>query len=134
MKIKHIKGQQVEIPTASTADIAFLLIIFFMVTTVFRSDSGLKIILPEAEAARKIPARNISHLWVSNEGVVAVDDNVIPMEKVHSALQIKFQANPNIIVSVQMDKDTPYKILDKVFDELQTAKTLKVNLATKRKG
>lgn len=39
--------QEAEIPTASMADIAFLLIIFFMTSTVFMREKGLKIALPE---------------------------------------------------------------------------------------
>ncbi|MAR45534.1 MAG: hypothetical protein CME03_05335, partial [Gemmatimonadaceae bacterium] len=43
-----------EIPSSSLADIAFLLLIFFMVTTVFQADRDRPIIWPEAEAAEKI--------------------------------------------------------------------------------
>ncbi|MGB9590400.1 MAG: ExbD/TolR family protein, partial [Candidatus Hydrothermia bacterium] len=47
---KREREEEAEIPTASMADIAFLLIIFFMVTTVFAREKGLKLLLPERQA------------------------------------------------------------------------------------
>jgi biopolymer transport protein ExbD len=58
-----------EIPTASTADIAFLLILFFMVTTVFRATKlNLRITIPEARSTERIlMRRNISYIWVDED-------------------------------------------------------------------
>ena len=57
-----------EIPSSSLADIAFLLLIFFMVTTVFRTDSERPIEWAQAEATQKIDekAKNILNVWVDD--------------------------------------------------------------------
>ena len=51
-----------EIPTSSMADIAFLLLIFFLVTTVFPKDKGLSIVLPEPGEEAQVSQKNILHL------------------------------------------------------------------------
>jgi biopolymer transport protein ExbD len=54
-----------EIPTASMADIAFLLLIFFLTTTVFEEEKGLPIVLPEAAAMEQaVSQKNIIHFLV----------------------------------------------------------------------
>uniref|UniRef100_A0A7C4U8K3 Biopolymer transporter ExbD n=1 Tax=candidate division WOR-3 bacterium TaxID=2052148 RepID=A0A7C4U8K3_UNCW3 len=133
MKIKFREEEKATIPTASTADIAFLLIIFFMVTTTFRQDTGLKIILPEAEAAKKIPTKNLSRIWISEEGIVSIDDVLVPIPKISQIMSKKKQINPDIIISVQCDKSTRYTDVEKVFNQLVEAGLLKISLATERK-
>ena len=65
-----------DIPTSSLADIAFLLLIFFMVTTVFRTDKEQDIIWPQAEATEKIDekTKNILNIWVERDGSVWIND------------------------------------------------------------
>ena len=65
------------IPTASTGDIAFLILIFFMSTSMFAKEKGLKIVLPEPtppgeESAVKIPPENLLHVDVDPQGQVQV--------------------------------------------------------------
>ena len=58
-----------EIPTASMPDIIFMLLIFFMVTTVLREFSGLPIEIPKAKRIEKLKSRrHTSHIWISKEG------------------------------------------------------------------
>ncbi len=133
MNIKFREEGKVTIPTASTADIAFLLIIFFMVTTTFRQDTGLKIVLPEAEARKKIPTKNLSRVWISETGIVSIDDVLIPIPKISQIMMKKKQINPDIIISVQCDKNTKYTDVEKVFNQLVEAGLLKISLATEKK-
>ncbi|MDI6839763.1 MAG: biopolymer transporter ExbD [bacterium] len=123
------------IPTCSMADISFLLIIFFMCTVVFRAERGLRVTLPLAAATKKIPSRNIAHVWVSSEGAISIDDNIVKSDYVSLIMIRKVTTNPDIIVSILMDKDTEYGILSDIFDQLKEAKALKVSLSTlKEKG
>jgi biopolymer transport protein ExbD len=61
-----------EIPSASMADIAFLLLIFFLVTTVFPKDRGLPIVLPEAQEEVEVSQRNILHIDIMTNGTVQI--------------------------------------------------------------
>jgi len=61
-----------EVPTSSMADIAFLLLIFFLVTTVFPKDKGLAIVLPEESETVEVNQKNILHIVIQPNGVVEV--------------------------------------------------------------
>jgi len=75
MRFAKKKEDAASIPTASMADIAFLLILFFMVTTVFRAETGIPVKLPTAEMGRKLPNKGIVHIYASNSGNISINDN-----------------------------------------------------------
>ena len=63
-----------EIPTSSMPDIIFMLLIFFMVTTVLREYSGLPISLPKAKRIEKLKSkRHTAHVWVSKDGLISIE-------------------------------------------------------------
>ncbi|NIP78095.1 MAG: biopolymer transporter ExbD, partial [Gemmatimonadetes bacterium] len=51
-------------PTSSMADIAFLLLIFFLVTTIFDEEKGLSIVLPEQGEEAEVSQKNVLHLTI----------------------------------------------------------------------
>jgi len=122
------------IPTSSMADIAFLLLIFFMVSTVFVRYRGLPVILPDAEKTQKIETkRNITHVWASPAGQVMIDDMVVKdMPTLMGVVAKKMQENPRIIVSIKADERAPYGVISDVMEELRRAGALRINFATKR--
>jgi len=129
----HREKVSASIPTASMADIAFLLLIFFMVTTTFRAETGLRVIIPQVEAAEKMPARNLTHIWISTNGLVSIDDALIPTERISDIMTRKRQINPDIIVSVKCDKATGYKFVEDVLNEFVEASVLRIHLAARKK-
>ena len=77
MKLKRKTKLKSEIPTASMPDIIFMLLIFFMVTTVLREYSGLPISLPKAKRIEKLKSkRHTSHIWVSKDGLITIQDRL----------------------------------------------------------
>ncbi|MEO0081108.1 MAG: biopolymer transporter ExbD [candidate division WOR-3 bacterium] len=130
-RIAHRRSSQPEIPTASTADVAFLLIIFFMVSTVFRQSRGLKITLPEAEATERIlKRRNVASVWVDRTGKMTVDDNLVTPAIVTSVMAEKVIDNPDLVVTVQADRDVSYGYVTDILEALKDARALKVTFAT----
>ena len=77
MELRRKAGTGARIPTSSMADIAFLLIVFFMVTTIFKLEQGLAITLPRSTAGEKIPKENVAHIWIDRTGIISIDDLVI---------------------------------------------------------
>jgi biopolymer transport protein ExbD len=121
------------IPTSSMADIAFLLLIFFMVTTVFRVYHGLDILLPRAEATQKIETkRNLCHIWVNTRGQVSIDDMLVEVPMVYPVVLEKMRDNPRIIISMKADKMAKFGVLSNVMEELKRAQALRINFATDR--
>ncbi|MGH7476845.1 MAG: ExbD/TolR family protein [Longimicrobiales bacterium] len=123
-----------EIPTASMADIAFLLLVFFLVTTVFDEERGLPIVLPEAQEEIEVPQRNILHLVVRPDGVVEVKRGESPQIQLAQASEIgtiwRFEVarNENLIAAVRTYPDAPYNHMVNVLDELQGAGAERISL------
>jgi biopolymer transport protein ExbD len=125
-----------EIPTASTADVAFLLILFFMVTTVFRATAlNLKLTLPKAKSTERILIRrNITHVWVDNNGRVFIDDSLVPKERVSTKMTPKIADNPELVTILNIDENIEYGTVDVVLDQLKEARAFKITFATEFGG
>ena len=121
------------IPTASMADISFLLLVFFMVSTVFVRYRGIPVALPEAEKIEKLEMRrHVTSIWVSNQGVVNIDDATVALDQVGPLVHAKLSANPRLIISVKADADAEFGLLSDVLQELRKVEALRVNFATRR--
>ena len=134
MRFERKSRVRQSIPTSSMADIAFLLLVFFMVSTVFVRYRGLSVMLPDAEKTQKIETkRNITHIWASPAGEVMVDDMLVKdMPTLMRVVANKMQENPRIIVSIKADRYAPYGVISDVMEELRRAGALRINFATKR--
>lgn len=130
-RIAQKKASQSEIPTASTGDIAFLLIIFFLVGTTFRVTGGFKVVLPTAESTERIlKKRNAENVWIDKSGRISVDDNLVMPAGVASVMAEKVIENPDVVVVLQADKDVPYGFVTDVLEALKDARALRVTFAT----
>ena len=123
-----------EIPTASMADIAFLLLVFFLVTTVFDEEKGLRIVLPEPQAEVEVSQKNVLHLLIQSNGLVQIKRGESPQTTTEPAANIgsiwrqEFAANPNLIAAVKTAPNAPYRFMIDVLDQLQAAKADKISL------
>lgn len=121
------------IPTASMADISFLLIIFFMVSTVFVRYRGLAVELPDAQKIEKLESRrNVTGIWIDRQGKISVDDQPVPLDQVAKLFNDKMRANPRLIVSIKSDEQAQFGLVSDVLEELRRAEALRVNFATDR--
>ena len=122
-----------EIPSSSLADIAFLLLIFFMVTTVFQADRDRPIEWPEAEAAEKIDEKqkNILNIWMEQNGTVFMNDQPFAMEDVSAYVAPLYAASERaLVISIRGDRDVPYVHMDLLQKELVAAGVVRVVFAT----
>lgn len=123
-----------EIPTASMADIAFLLLIFFLVTTIFEEERGLPIVIPEQQEEVEVSQKNILHIIIRPDGLVDLRRGESPQVQTinHQELQAIWQRevtnNPNIIAAVKTHPDAPYRHMVNVLDELQSAGADRISL------
>jgi biopolymer transport protein ExbD len=122
-----------EIPSSSLADIAFLLLIFFMVTTVFRTQADRQIEWPQAAATEQIDEKrdNILYLWVERSGEVWINDRLIPMENVQAVVQpLWLDSGQRLLISLRADAQTAYRFVDQVQEQLQRAGAVRVVFGT----
>ena len=128
-KRKNARGSS--IPTASTGDIAFLLLIFFMVTTIFIKETGLVVDLPRAEAGEKVKQDLVSNIFISRRGLISIDDMLVRPQDVSALMGQKISTNPSLIVAFKADKETPYKVVSEVMEELKEVNALRVSFNSK---
>ena len=122
-----------QIPSSSLADIAFLLLIFFMLTTVFRREQERPIEWPEAEATQQIDETrdNILYVWVERNGDVWINDRLIPMGNVADVVGPAWQqSGQRLIISLRADSEAPYQYIDLVQEQLKSAGAVYVVFAT----
>lgn len=123
-----------EIPTASLADIAFLLLIFFLTTTVFNEERGLPIVLPEAQEEQEVSAKNLLFLLVQPDGRVVVrrgeaeQEQVVSHRQVEGIVRQELAGNPNLITAIQTHPDAAYRHMVNVLDELKLAGAERISL------
>ena len=121
-----------EIPTSSMPDIIFMLLIFFMVTTVLREYSGLPVNIPKAEKIEKLKGkRHTAHIWVSKEGLISINDRLFAVEDVAKIMYDKRVSDPQVIVSLKADEDAKMGLISSIHEELREADALKLNYSTK---
>ncbi len=119
------------IPTASMPDIIFMLLIFFMVTTVLREFSGLPVNLPKAVRIEKLKSKNhTSHIWVSKEGLISIEDKLYKTENIRHIMYDKRAADPQLIVSLKADEQSRMALISSIHNELRKADALALNYAT----
>ena len=126
--IKREKTNNTEMPLASLADIAFLLLIFFLVTTTIDVDTGIGLTLPDGKET-PIPAKNIANLLINQEGEILLDDETIQINELNRLARQRLTDNPNLIFSVKTDKKTKYSIFIQVLDELKIANASRISIA-----
>jgi biopolymer transport protein ExbD len=124
------KETDVEIPSASLADIVFLLLIFFLVTTSIDTEKGLDLVLPPpGDTEVKIPKKNIANLFVNAEGMAMLDNEIVEIRDISRIIKDKLFENPLLIVSLKTHKDSEYDAYIRVLDELKDAGATRISIA-----
>lgn len=125
------KRAEPEIPTASMADIAFLLIIFFLVTTSFNQEMGIGLTLPPWSESDVLQVRkkNMLNIWVNAAGEILLADEIVSMRQIEPEVRRRVLENPLLIVSLKADRDTNYDMFIQVLDQVKLAEAPKISLA-----
>jgi biopolymer transport protein ExbD len=123
-----------QIPTASMADIAFLLLVFFMVTTIFRLEEGIPITFPEAEQTEQVPIEKVCHIWMNEQGLIVINDAVVTLNQVEGIISQKIAANPALIVAFNVDEKTKYRLVSDVIEKLKRVNALRVSFTARKES
>jgi biopolymer transport protein ExbD len=118
------------IPTGSMGDIVFLLLIFFMATTIFKMEEGLRITLPRAESGIRVPRENTTHIWVNQAFEITIDDAYLTLDQMEQVLVQKIRETPQLLVGVNIDSSLPYKQVDVVLRAMRRVNALNVSFTS----
>ena len=122
-----------EIPTGPMSDISFLLVVFFMVTTVFVVYRGFPVNLPRAETVEALKQRrNIASVWIAPNGRIMVDEFDVSLNDVGNVVAQKLRENPRIVIQIKSDEGTPYRLVSGVIEELRRVNAVRVSFIAKK--
>lgn len=140
---KSAKTKQ-DVPTSAMPDVVFMLLIFFMVTTVLREvELKVQVNYSEAENIEKIEQKRlVSYVYIGPERLgpgrvgetkVQIDDAIVDdIKAIRTIMYDKLLEQPRLIVSLRIDKDSDFGLITDVTQELRHAGTLRINYSTKR--
>ena len=135
MLAKKKQRREAEIPTSSMADIAFLLLIFFLVTTTIDVDTGIGMTLPpeldEEVEPPPVKERNMLTILINAQGQVLLEDlpssvaqirNEVRTHVANFGQDARYSEDPNrAVVSIKTDRQTPYNLYIETMDEVWMA-------------
>ncbi|WMN59638.1 biopolymer transporter ExbD [Pseudoalteromonas xiamenensis] len=130
-RLQHrLESQDKGIDMSPLIDVVFILLIFFIVTTVFVRETGVEVDKPQSMTASQIPSRVIL-LGITAQGQVFYDGANIGVAGIRATLQ-PLLAQDDKPVLLQVDKTVPTSLLVQVMDEAKLAGAAAVSIATKQ--
>jgi biopolymer transport protein ExbD len=136
MRLRATHEGRAVIPTASMADIAFLLIIFFMVTFTSEVDRA-QVTLPKTELRFEVP-RQAAYVSVTENGIIKVSNGeelsvvVSGVEDVLSFAAGVVSTDPSKAFVIKADTNVPYRTIDRIIDSLKQAKVTVIYLLSQQ--
>jgi len=134
MKLVKRSRVESEIPNSSMSDVAFLLLIFFLVTTIFNLERGLDLTLPNSEAApKRISKENVCEILIEANGRITLDKEEIVLAQIEDVIRRRALENDKLICVIETSPRAYYGIMVDVLDELRLAEARKITLRTGKK-
>lgn len=127
--IKRKRAELKQIPSASMADIAFLLLVFFLVTTTISMDKGLGLVLPAVGEELEVNPKNITNLLIDPTGRVLLDEELVPLNQLRGKVRTMLNQNSKLIVSVKTAPQTKHQHYVDVIDQLKQAGATRISIA-----
>ena len=118
-----------EIPTSLMADIAFLLLIFFLVTTTIDMDKGLGMVLPAEGEEMENNKKNILNCLINSTGNVLLGGEAVDIKNLARAVRQKIAQNDKLVISVKAHNASRYEDYVRVIDQLKQANATRISIA-----
>lgn len=131
MALRRRQKAAPEIPTGSMADIVFLLLVFFLVTTTMNQDKGIGMQLPPQGESKKIQKKNICNIWVNVNGEILINlSDAVPLSQLRADIERRMAENDKLIISLKADEETSYDKFIDVLDEIKLTGAERISLAS----
>lgn len=121
---------------SSMSDINFLLLIFFLVSTMFAVEKGLPMALP-GQQSRSVRLRRENVMTIqafANGSVVIRETGPVLIRDIRAIVESRLILNPNLVVVIETHPDAEYGIMINILDELRLANADRISLRTMRAG
>ena len=128
---KKRPGYQIQAPLTSLIDIVFMLLIYFLLTTNFMVDEGIKIKLPQARAAAPQTRQEIT-VYVDREGRTFMKNKPVTQDMLFKELKKMIGGQKDRLVVVKADRSVILNKAVKVMDLAKAAGAARLCLATEK--
>lgn len=121
------KGKKKRLESADSgalSDLAFLLIIFFIVIAVFNVNKGFMLSLPKKNSTKIVNTEDIIKVDLSQNGTISSGGNVLTLEELEMEIKTLLNAQPNLTFLLRIDPEVPYQ---NVVSIIEIVRTLKVD-------
>ena len=125
----QLEGNKPEISMAPLIDVVFLLLIFFVVTTIFPDDKGIVVNKPETETSQTISQKSIT-IYINEKNEIYFKDSLIELTDVKRVVTNQLAMKPGIGVILKVDKKATTETMIKVMDASKQAGVHNVGIAT----
>jgi biopolymer transport protein ExbD len=122
---------QIQVPLTSLIDIVFLLLVYFLLTTNFMVDEGIKVKLPQAQAAAPQTQQEIT-VYVDKEGRSFLINQEISLDLLFKRLKEMIGEQEDRLVVVKADRSVILNKVVKVMDVAKSAGAGRLCLATEK--
>jgi biopolymer transport protein ExbD len=134
-KLQARSRPSTEFSSGAMSDIAFLLLIFFLVTTIFALEQGIPMALPGQQSTDiKVKRKNILTVRAFANGSVTVDDDPVLVEDIQNIIERRLAKNEKLIIVIETHPDAEYGIMVDILDELRLARARTISLKTMSGG
>lgn len=125
-----------ELNLSSMSDINFLLLIFFLVSTMFAVEKGLPMALPgKGSKTVRLKRDNVLNVQAfANGSIVIRDVGPVSIDEIKSVIERKLALNPKLVIVIETHPDADYGIMIDILDELRLARATKISLRTLKLG
>jgi len=125
--LRKRKRVGIRVDMTPMVDVAFLLLIFFMVTTVFRRPLAMEMNLPEPGATVKIKESNVMTVYINEDGTMTYDVGKrglqpLTWDDLRETLVLENDYNPDLVVLVKVDRKAKYDNMVNMLDTLDEAR------------
>lgn len=133
-KHKRKRRLSIRIDMTPMVDVAFLLLTFFMLTTVFSKPQTMEINLPPDETKVEVAESNLLTLRIASDGGIFWNMGTEAPKKIAFAelrglLLERSRTNPKLITLVKVDRESTYNMMVDIMDELNLANITRFSLA-----
>ena len=122
---------QLQAPLTSLIDIVFLLLIYFLLTTNFMVDEGIKIKLPKANATSPQTQKEIT-IVVDQQGGAFLENREVPLNELFAVLKERLAGKEDGLVVIKADKAVVLNKAVRVMDVAKAAGAGRLVLATEK--
>jgi len=129
LSVRSRLSTQLSLP--STSDIAFLLLIFFLATTIFDLEQGIYMVLPGQQSQSvRVRRDNITIVKAYADGSITIDDKTVAVSQIRSIIQDRLARNDKTVVVIETHPDAGYGLMVDILDELRLAEARTISLKT----